>query len=291
MDEQKPTDDIEQLTEQLCAVVGRCVLIYQAIEQLLKQLLPLATIEGSIQDSQFVRAKDSPNVEFQTLGVLVGALKAQVLKTDDQDEGDSRADFRTTFRVLLSHEDRQKCCDALDALVAERNKMVHHFYDQGISRTSANDLRSAIERTTGALARAREQRAFVVDLVKRLQSTIAEQAAFMGSPEFESMFELAWLRETATVKVLQSALSESRHPEGWLPVATAGHRVHADPTAEDELKNARERFGLKSLSDFVRASGLFEMGEEAIGTGTRTVYRLAPFVVVPAQLAVQSKNA
>jgi hypothetical protein len=275
MAEQTPADDIEQLTEQLCAVVGRCVLIYQAIEKMLKQLLPLATIEGSIRDSKFVRAKDSPNVEFQTLGVLVGALKAQLFKTDELEE-ESEAEFSTRVRFLLSPEDRQKCCDALDALVDERNKMVHHFYDQGIGWTSASDLRSAIETTAGALARAREQRAFVANLVKSLQSVIAEQAAFMDSDEFVSMFELAWLRETATVKVLQSALSESRHPEGWLPVATAGHRVHANPTAEDELKNAQQRYGLKSLSDFVRASGLFEMGEEAVGNGTRTVYRLAP---------------
>jgi hypothetical protein len=275
LEEQIPTDDIEKLTGQLCAQVGRSVLIYQAIEKMLKQLLPLATIEGSIRDSKFVRAKDSPNVEFQTLGVLIGALKAQVLKTDELGE-ESEAEFSTRVRVLLSPEDRQKCCDALDALVDERNKMVHHFYDQGISWTSASDLRSAIETTAGALARAREQRAFVANLVKSLQSVIAEQAAFMESDEFVSMFELAWLRETATVKVLQSALSESRHPEGWLPVATAGHRVHANPTAEDELKNAQQRYGLKSLSDFVRASGLFEMGEEAVGSGTRTVYRLAP---------------
>jgi hypothetical protein len=275
LEEQIPTDDIEKLTEQLCAQVGRCVLIYQAIEKMLKQLLPLATIEGSIQGSRLVRAKGAAKVEMHTLGVLVGALKEHVLKTDELEQ-ESQAEFSTKVRFLFSPEDRQKCCDALDALVDERNKMVHHFYDRGISWTSASDLRSAIETTAGALARAREQRAFVANLVKSLQSVIAEQAAFMDSDEFVSMFELAWLRETATVKVLQSALSESRHPEGWLPVATAGHRVHANPTAEEELKNAQQRYGLKSLSDFVRASGLFEMGEEAVGNGTRTVYRLAP---------------
>jgi len=98
------------------AALGRCVLLYQATEQLLKLFLP----HVSATEKEALRNLDVDWRELldskKTLGQLAGVLMERT-----------------------SGSNRERLASWLQTVVLQRNEVVHHFYDQAFAplRTEA----------------------------------------------------------------------------------------------------------------------------------------------------------
>ncbi len=282
-------DALQALRDQVALDLGRCVLMYQFIEAQLKRLVPLSTVQSRFDarlDVEAFTKQHLARTELFTLGALVKELAETVFEVEgaaaDEPQSDAWAEnaaksgvgcVRSSFRVLLSPESKQVWASTLDELVHQRNKLVHHFYPGNLEWSSEESLRDAITELQKAHAFAKHQSVVIGGLVAQMVAARQETAVLLDSPEFEAEFERQWLCATETVKILEQALDESKDAEGWLPLATAGHRVHANPQAKEELAESQARYGLKSLRDFVKASGLFELGERPTQNGKTEVYR------------------
>lgn len=292
MSEEQPSqvsEATQALRDQVALELGRSVLTYQFIEAQLKLLVPLSTVQGkgsAIRDAEGLTKRHLARTEEFTLGTLVRELKETVFQVEgsasDENADDAWAEkaaksdvasVRMTFRVVLTAENKQLWGDMLDKLVDERNKLVHHFYPGKLQWSSEQSLREAIAELQAAFAFAKHQSIEIERLREQLMARHQESAALLDSPELVAELDRQWVCATETVKVLDQSLAESTDAEGWLPLATAGHRVHANPQAAQELADARPRYGLKSLRDFVKASGLFELGERPTQNGKTEVYR------------------
>jgi len=105
-------------TEQVFAELGRCLIAYQSIEQILKFLLPHIS-----RDDAEAQAKASANVNWRELldskETLGGLMKLLSQRTNSNDPA--------AFNAMLK------------TLVAQRNEIIHHFVSQPFVRLETDE--------------------------------------------------------------------------------------------------------------------------------------------------------
>ena len=115
-------------------LIGRNVVLFQQMEQLLKIILPEATVSiSSDTDVQALKKERYAAVETCTLGNLVNRFIDEVCDPNDPDpKGDSdQVHLTNTFRLKFDAPDgRDTMIKRLKDLVEGRNRLVHHLLSQ-----------------------------------------------------------------------------------------------------------------------------------------------------------------
>lgn len=146
-------------SDRLFAELGRCLFLYQSIEQRLKFLLPHLVVPGTETHAKgegfanwrvFIDSKE-------TMGPLIQRLKDRV--TSEQPD-------------LLDETWTQ--------IVAHRNEIVHHFVSQPFARIAAE---SELEE---AMRYLHQRRTFATPMVEMLQQLCMSFAEALVSTEFQS---------------------------------------------------------------------------------------------------------
>ncbi|MEQ1842585.1 MAG: hypothetical protein ABL994_19470, partial [Verrucomicrobiales bacterium] len=126
-------------------LIGRNIVLFQQMEQLLKIVLPLSTVSISSEtEIPSMMAGRCSAVEMCTLGNLVKRFIDEVCDPEESDpeesdpEGDSdRVNLTTTLRLIFkTPEARDTTIKRLNDLVDGRNRLVHHFF----SRLEVNSI-------------------------------------------------------------------------------------------------------------------------------------------------------
>ena len=162
----------------------------------------------------------------------------------------------------------------LAAMVAERNELIHHFLPMWNTQSleSAMTVTQYLDGQREKVLPVFEQLKSVVDSMREGQRVLAE---FLESDEGKRQFELSWLQQSRLVVLLGDIATQLARPDGWLPLATAGHllRLHA----AEEVSVLKERYGFATLKKLVLATELFDVQDEPTSKGgVRTVYRIKP---------------
>jgi hypothetical protein len=150
--------------------LGACLLRLQAYELTLKHLLTHAELSGPVEELEAARGARAAEIGRKTLGQLVGQLTGSVLvdagpvlsDEDPAPEPEERGPERTggawfSFRIQidLTSDDFERIESGLKAMVALRNRLVHHFLADHDLRSEAGchaalahlaEARDAIER-------------------------------------------------------------------------------------------------------------------------------------------------
>ena len=116
---------------------GRCILLLQQYEMLLKAMVAYQEISGTLDDVEQRRRARKENVSRRTLGQLIGEFTGTYLSPLEDKSSDQEDDLpelssvkpfvRTRFTVEMTEEDHQRTCEGLEKLVILRNELVHHF--------------------------------------------------------------------------------------------------------------------------------------------------------------------
>lgn len=257
--------EYRELVNEVLRKIGQNILIFQQIEKGLKLLLPFMHPDASANGSDSFQTYTEA-VKSRTLGHLINRFI-------------EFADYNTDYFV-----------DKLREIVAERNKLVHHFGEsKGLNILSTEegckayitDLESQRQK---AVFIYKEVRLFVFGLLAFLREIYAESKpkiellyeqlkADIGSEvEYINLFdpaETAW-ENTKIVKLLRLAEQNTDKIGDMTLLARAGQFIkNQDPECTPE------KYGIKTLKGVLKASNLFEVIESQDGkqNGISVLYR------------------
>ncbi|PHK45265.1 hypothetical protein VF13_17370 [Nostoc linckia z16] len=242
--------------------------MFQQIEKGLKLLLPYIHSDGSAKGIDSFR-KYRETAKLKTLGYLINAF----IESVDYDIIDF-VDYSTIDSVDYNPD---YFADKLREMVAERNKLVHHFggseglhilENQEDCRTCINDLESQYQE---AISFYKEITPFVFSVLVFLRENYAE-----SNPKIEILYkqfkaditssgveyinlinpsETTW-ENTEIVKLLRLAEINIEKIDGMILLARAGEFIKLqNPTCTPK------KYGIKTLKGVLKASGLFEISE------------------------------
>lgn len=242
--------EYRELVNEVLRKIGRNILIFQQIEKSLKVLLPFIHSDGSAKDvDSFWRYREA--VKSKTLGNLINAF------------------------IQSAHYNTDYFVERLREMVAERNKLVHHFGEsEGLNILSTEEgcitcityLESQYQE---AILFYKEITLFVFSVVILLRENYAE-----SNPKIELLYkqlkadiissgveyinllnpsETVW-ENTKIVKLLRLAETNTDKISDMTSLARAGKFMKSqDPECTPK------KYGIKTLKGVLKASGLFKI--------------------------------
>lgn len=264
-------DELAEWKKKTCQLIGRNVLLFQQMEQLLKDLLPRATNSISFDtDVQVARAERYAEVEKCTLGNLVNLFIDEVCDPDEPTFSDEPDGPRLTLTIRLSFktsEERDALIERLKDLVEGRNRLVHHL----LSEIDVNSLASW-RRIHDVLEDQYRQVDSEIKALQKLFGLMAMSGALLVHPEIRRELVYGPMRDQLIEK-LMAAARESSEPDGWTSLKVAiknGHFVSSDVITE-----FLQGYQIRTISAFLETVGDFEIRHDKDRKGkTRTFYRI-----------------
>jgi hypothetical protein len=255
--------------------IGKNVIAFQLVENLLKALLGIGRIEGVASELATVRERRMAQTASLTMGGLAGRFADEILRApnEDSDELHATNQIRISFSFGLESDDafcgQQK--QALKMLVKQRNELIHHFVAKWDWK-SVENMRDAVRYLELQSERTEAQRAFLASIYIAFKEGLEVHAAFLNSEEFARHFELLWLQQSRIVSLLYEFAMQSARTDGYASVAGAGTFVHNH--ARDDVLNMKARYGFAGLLALIVGAELFDVIEEPTTDGVRQLYRV-----------------
>lgn len=269
-------DTLKTLKDEVQLKMGRNLLLNQQVEHLLKAILGLVRIEGTPSDAAARLEARQAALTTTSMGGLQRRFRSELLTVPEEDSQDrepvdpSQPYFSTTFRFDLEPSDREVLEADLEALTAARNELAHHF----LPHWQPGSVSSMTEASTH-LDRQREKILAMHNRLKSMHGSMVETlqmaANFWSSSEGLAAIELMYLQSSRMIELLETVAATPKRKDGWTDLSYASSVVQR--LEPDVLENRKERFGEESLKVLVLKSGLFEVAEEILPKGTRTLIR------------------
>lgn len=268
--------------------LGRNLLVFQRIEASLKRFMSVNQLEFHIPKHMSAAGMASDEIwapnrrrarqrQSQTLGVLKNAYLAEII--DESGEGvtsvnDAVISLRINYHSEMSEPDKATFTENFNALVRDRNQMMHGLLD----RLDQDDPAKLVEAKRWLDAVHARALAFLHQLRCQMQHFSAAGLAFIeyvNSPSFKDDFGRAWLLGSPLLHAFVQVCRRLRREDGWTVFDTADQQVRqAEP---DEATQLGSCYGYRNLKALVLASRIFEMREEVSRRGgSRLLFRIYP---------------
>ena len=186
-----PVRDIERLRAEALRKVGRNVVNFQKIEACLKFLATVSNVHGTASTLASIHRKKAARTRRESLGTLAKDVHRDLL--EGRAEAIAPPDLSEIWMSISVTIDsdpdsiaRQK--RALSALVAERNRLIHHDLVH-FDHTSAKCCEDLIKRLDAQNPRILEQLAALKVLIDVAKASIADMQAWVDSGEFLSTIQ------------------------------------------------------------------------------------------------------
>ncbi len=262
-------------TDELLRRIGRNVVVFQQIENLLKHLNKRATVAGPVDRIAAKVEKRAETVNRMTMGTLAGELLDNVLGASDEDEPPIET---VQSWIQLGHsidtdaESVERHASEMQALVNARNDLIHHFLPRWESAVDG-DAGGALAYLDAQWEEAKRTLDRLYAWARSMDILNSKVAAFLDSPEAERQFELAAIRGSRLVVMLGEVAMKSSRDDGWTLLSSAGQLIKQ--AAPLELQDLHARFGHSKLKDVLLATGVFDVADEPTPAGgSRTIYRI-----------------
>lgn len=262
--------------DELLRKVGRNVILFQQLEQLLKFVVANGSLAGFASELSTLKQQKADRVSKQTMGALVGQYVENSNPESDASSKEPKeiheAYFSFSIRVECDGDYYESRKEALAQLVSDRNDLIHHL----LPRFDAKSKGSC-----EALGKELDTQSDSIRLeIKRVQATAKafdegrkQMASFLGSEEGKKEFELSFLRQSRLVLMLGDIATQMTREDGWVLLSNAGQLVKEH--APEELDRMKVMHGYSSLKKLVEASEVFDVHEEETPKGgTRILFRL-----------------
>lgn len=280
MDKEDQTLNKRALSDEVLRRIGRNVLLFQQIENLLKFLVANHHFDGAPGDIVDRRQTRADEVSGMTMGVLkkhyADEIRADAgVPPNEQDEEVTQSWWMSfTFKTKLDSELYEAQNASLKVMVKERNDLIHHFLPRWQPESP--------ERLAAAICYLDQQQEKVLPMLEHLKS-VAESmqksrqlmVQFLDSDEGKHQFELVWLQHSPLVNLLREVADQKARSDGWAYLSDAGRLAHIHEA--DSAARIKELYGHSTLKQLLIASGLFDIHDEPLSNGEfRTLYRLKP---------------
>lgn len=272
----KPAAASQDLRDEVLRKVGRNLLSNQQVEQLLKAILGMSKIEGTVADAPTRFAERNATLATTSLGGLQRQFRDEILSCGEERASTDGPDdvsvpwMSTTFQFELEPENRAALGEQLQALTDERNKLAHHFLEhwQPGSALAMAATSSDLDTQHEKIAAMRER---LTGMHRSMAETLRQVASFWASDAGHEALELAILRGSRMMELLTEIASIPHRKDGWTDLArAAGIAQRQEPGA---FADRKARYGQQSLKALVEKSQLFHICQEELPGGRRTLIR------------------
>lgn len=274
-------ESIQSLHQEVERRLGRCLLMLQKYEHLVKALVIYQGFAGAITETASILKARDAGVASKTLGALVRELVGGYLVSNVDEEAkpdrppESFVGIHVSFRARLqmTPDDLQRTEAGMRDLVALRNHLVHHFIRQHDLRTieGCRGAKDALYESEIRVERELEQvKVWVQDMFECLRA----HACHLQSKEFEDWLvdgiapdgSVDWNRAGVVRELLKAARAISS--DTWAPVHAAAHWI-----AERFPEQQPAKYGCRSWREVIDRSRRFELSYREIDGERVACYR------------------
>lgn len=269
--------ELEKAKNQVLRKIGRNMLLFQQLEQMLKYLIANGKVAGCASEIKANKEKRAAAINKQTLGVLVGDFLENTISNGEEIPevpSELKEPFISIgFKLEIDESDYERKKQALADIVKDRNELIHNF----LPRFDPNSIESCLE-TESQLDQQREKLLpeinGLMSLIKSLKKGRKEIANFLKSDEGKKCFFAPRCGGNIIYYLGQIAAQVGR-PDGWTPLSIAGQIIWKQKP--EEITDVYQKYGHKTLKGLILATELFEIKEEPTKKGGILVlYRLKP---------------
>lgn len=189
-----------EMQKQVQRHLGRCLMRIQQYEHMAKALAAHADLAGpanQLADNQAKRIEKTSTASLGTLvkgeGTIFTTLRALFTaggpEPDALDESKLPADqvaFAIRFRIQMTEQQRSETVRELDAFVALRNRLVHHFMDD-FDIFSDTGCAKALQHLHNSYAEIEKQYNVLRPHLMQQEEIRQRFAAFIQTPEYLDM--------------------------------------------------------------------------------------------------------
>jgi hypothetical protein len=267
--------------------IGRNVVLFQQLEQLLKSMIVASEIRSSADGLPENQAKRAEMVAKQTMGALGKSFREDVFvkSSDARPERDTSIEssesllpgISTRFYFQVEDDFHEDLAGNLNSLVVERNELIHQLPVKW-NLNSLDGCRALEAHLDVQQSRFLPVMETLTELHCSMFETMKECGEFLQSDEGKRQFALATLRQSRLVVWLCDIAKNKARSDGWVVFDKAKQVVRDN--APEELTQLEKRHGYKRLQDAMLATEWFELSEEmTTKNGRRMIYRIKPGLV------------
>jgi hypothetical protein len=248
--------------------LGRCLLRLQQYESLMKAVVALHDLSGTLSTLASIPALRSAELATTNLGKVAERLFKTVIVPEGFVDSDAAAvasgtgneiGFRTVVRIQVSQVDFEKARQGVKDLVDLRNTLVHHFLALFDVWTEQGCV-DAIDYLSNAYACVDEHLHQLRQWADSLDDVKRRAAQELSSPAFINLLEngiapdgqVLWAA-SAIVACLREAAA-ALQVDGWTPLERAIRRV-----AKSHPAQTPELYGCRSWPHVLHESKLFDV--------------------------------
>lgn len=260
-------DGLQELQSEVQLLLGRCLLLLQQYERLIKAITARHEISGPVHDLEKLQTARIADSARKTLGTLVGELLGSYIVVDKVEiplnaAANSLEDANSISigaKIALSDADFVRTESGLRELVLLRNDLVHHFIDR-YNLGSLDGCRRGRDDLVDAFSKIDESFNELwtwADDLRNLHDLIGQ---LVRSDEFRDLVlngsspdEAVALHNAGIVRALQEAIGELA-VDGWAIVSEAGQWIAARYPEQLPVK-----YGYASWRQAVHEARIFEL--------------------------------
>ena len=267
--------DLIKMRDEVFRKIGRNLLNFQKIEQLLKLLIANGRVSGHMSETKEILERQAAAVHKQTMGNLVGKFVDNTLLGHEESSQTpfepKEPYFSLSFNVNADADFYESKKQALKSLVEDRNDLIHHL----LPRFNSESIESCLE-TQHYLDQQREKLIpeydFLKSLLVGLKEGIDQHADVLSSEEGINQVVLSFLQQSPLVSLLLNISIQQPRLDGWTLLDNADRQLRL--TLPEEMGRLKNSYGYKTVKELIRASELFDIYEEPTKKGgVRVLYR------------------
>tara|TARA_R110001583_G_scaffold185292_1_gene345297 strand:- start:345 stop:1178 length:834 start_codon:yes stop_codon:yes gene_type:complete len=267
---------LEELVKEIQRKIGRNLMRYQQLEQMLKYVVANAQFSGYISELKETIANKKESVKTQTMGQLIGQFVERtdpaLPDTSNEYLDRNEAHFAFDFKSVVDEKYYLEKKERLSTLVSERNNLVHHLFPDldlnSFDSCKEYDTKLDIE---GEKVRIEFENTQII--AKSLHDMKNELAQYLMSEEGIKAFMLSFLRQKRLVILLADIAAQTKRDDGWTVMSSAAQLIKQH--ASDELASLHKGVEYKSLKSLMLKTQMFDFTEEPTKKGgVRVLYRL-----------------
>ncbi|MDP2100627.1 hypothetical protein [Methylicorpusculum sp.] len=280
--------ELDDLIREVQRKLGRNVLLFQQIEQILKWMLTHQDVKVWRNKEGFKTNLDErkKSLSKATMGQIAKDFIGNSFSLSEDscsDEKDCEVNtnyIRLTLGPIICDEDfYNKRKTELEALITERNDLIHHF----LPRWDFDELESVREAETyldEQRDRVFPEYEFLKSLIENSQEDRKQLIDYLSSDEGRKDVILSTLRGSHHLFGLINYANTKQRNDGWavLDAAQSFIRQNYDENCLIyELTWIKKNYQCKTLKEIANKSEFFEIREEPTDKGgVRVLYRVKP---------------
>jgi hypothetical protein len=275
--------ELEKLQNEVLRKIGRNVMLFQQMEHWLKFLSIYGSHSGYVNELETILKDRAADINKKMMGQVAGQFLENTFSASEKnaDEPEELKEARLSFRFRVEGDDQlyEERKNALNAIVAERNDLIHHLLPKWNmnSLESGKDIEQYLDEQREKILPELEN---LKVLIKTFQEAVKEHADFLASDESTKYFELVPLRNSLIVAGFFEFAEQKARPDGWAELNKAHHFIVKqipENQLADDFASIKKRYGYKKLSEILLASEYFDLDEEPMDKGgIRVLYRIKP---------------